>query len=215
MRFHWSAGVRRFYQRRLPPLSFLILAIWTICVWFFSIYPPVGVYMAIFTFVASVAAIWPPRLPLGKAGWLGVYCLLTLLEIRNLNTDRTKNDYPYVEVVQPPAGIDDWQLRVINGNPDHLPLLNVIIEIGELPLPEDSDEQAFKKLTSPPQSFALGTVLPGDWTLPQHLKPGLYQIWLITINNRFLQRLFIAPTRIALVDGRSVHVYLAPQQANS
>lgn len=92
MRGGLAARLHSFYHQSLPVIIGLLLLGWWACSEWFTIYPPVGVYIALLAFLAAVVTVKPPEHPWGKVVWIGVFGLVLYLEIHNLYKDRASHD---------------------------------------------------------------------------------------------------------------------------
>ncbi len=58
----------------------------------FTLFPPIGVYIAIVAVVAIMVTLWPPENRWSKAAWIAIFFALGFLEINNLYRDRAQHD---------------------------------------------------------------------------------------------------------------------------
>lgn len=84
----WSGNREAMYQRVVSSLTLVGLLVWLACVKLFGVYPPIGVYIAVLTFLAVVVALWPANTRWSKAAWMFSFLILMGLEIFNLYRDR-------------------------------------------------------------------------------------------------------------------------------
>jgi hypothetical protein len=84
----------------IPLAGVLLLLAW---IWHshrHHIFPPIGTYIAILTFLAIVITIWPPTELIEKIGWLLLFSTLSGCEIQNLYHDRKVHDEEQARILK-------------------------------------------------------------------------------------------------------------------
>lgn len=81
-----------FYNRYLPLVVLFSFLTSTICVIYYHLRIPAGVYVAILAFCVVPVTIWPPERTWAKAMWISIFAFIAAFEIYNLYQAQIEHD---------------------------------------------------------------------------------------------------------------------------